>query len=145
MQEELETILRGGQFKRILENSMTEIRKATGLKRVEVEVIHFLHICGEKNTMKDICMNLQMNKGHISTAMDSLCKKQYVVAVQDKEDRRYVHYFLTDKSALVAERISEKWNDLMAQLSKGISEKEVEHFKRIARIIGKNMDAMLNK
>lgn len=145
MQDNLEAILRGGQFKRIVEAGLTEIREETGLKRVEIEIIHFLHMCGEKNTMKDICINLQMNKGHISTAMDNLCKKQYVIAMQDKEDRRYVHYFLTDKSVEIAGKTAEKWNEMMARLFKGISTDDLENFKRIARIIGKNIDEILGE
>lgn len=38
MDDGLETILRGGQFKRLIEISLAEIREETGLKRVEVEI-----------------------------------------------------------------------------------------------------------
>lgn len=144
MQENLEPFLRGGQFKRIIETGLTEIRKETGLKRVEIEIIHCLYICGEKNTMKDICTNLQMNKGHISTALDNLCREHYVNAIRDKEDRRHVHYFLTEKSVPVAEEISTRWDEIMSRLIKGIPVEGLEQFKKVAKMIGKNMDELLD-
>lgn len=145
MHEGIEVILRGGQFKRLIELTIHEIRKRTGLKRVEVEILYFLHNSNEKNTMKDICHYMQMNKGHISIALDGLCKKGYITQNQDAEDRRYIHYHLTDSSNEIVEQIDIEWNKMMVQLAKGISEEELEQFKLIARKIGNNIEEILKE
>ncbi len=143
MQEYVEAILRGGQFKRIIENALMDIRERTGLKRVEVEIIRFLHFSGEKNTMKEICTYLQMNKGHISIAIDGLCKKKLITARQDDKDRRFVHYFLTNEANMIAEDIDKEWNLMMKKLVKGISYEDLENFKRVAKMIGNNIAEVL--
>lgn len=145
MEESIEVILRGGQFKRLIEMSIQEIRKKTGLKRVEVEILYFLSNSGGKNTMKDICHYMQMNKGHISIALDGLCKKGYLIQNQDAEDRRYIHFYLTDFSKEIAEKIDIEWNKMMFRLTKGVSEEELELFKQISRKIGANIDEILRE
>lgn len=143
MQESIETILRGGQFKRIVENTLIGIREKNGLKRVEVEVLRFLHLSGEKNTMTEICSYLQMNKGHISTAMDNLCKKGYLTQEQDPDDRRYIHYSLTLKAQEVVEQINLEWDKMMERMLQGIKPEDLGIFKRVAREIGKNIENIL--
>lgn len=39
MEEQVEVILRGGQFKMLLEKQLLGIREKYGLKRIEVEVL----------------------------------------------------------------------------------------------------------
>ena len=145
MKDNFEGILRGGQFKRIIENSLAEIRKKTGLKRVEIEVLYFVSRCGDANTMKDICYHLQMNKGHISIAMDSLCKRGYILQEQDAEDRRYIHYTLNESAYEIVEQIDFEWNKMMECLSEGISQEDMNMFKRISGRIWKNLDKMLKE
>ena len=145
MENDMESILRGREFKRILENSMQEIRKQTGFKRVELEILHSLHIDQENNTMKDICAAVQMNKGHISMAMDGLCKKGYLTQVQDAEDRRYVRYFLTENANEVVEAITKEWNRMMQCLIKGISQEDLQNMKRISQMVQKNIEEMLTE
>lgn len=106
MEKQVETVLRGARFKKMITSQLSGIIEKYGLKRVELEILYFLSGCGENNTSKDISLNLNMNKGHISQAVESLCRQGYLTATQDKDDRRYVHYTITDKAKAISEDIA---------------------------------------
>lgn len=144
MNNGIEGILRGGQFKKLVETTMLVIKDNTGLKRVEVEVLYFLSRYPEKNTMKDICGHLQMNKGHISTVMDSLAKQEYIIQQKDENDRRYMHYFPTEKADEIIEKTTALWEHMMAHLTKNVTGEELAVFEKVAVIIGGNIEKMLN-
>lgn len=140
-----ESILRGGQFKKLIESSMAEIRNKTNLKRVEVEVLYFLSRNAEHNTMKDICNYLQMNKGHISIALDSLTKQGYVIQQQDLEDHRYVHYILTDKADEIVLQTTEAFEVLSKRVLEGIAEEDIAVFERVAGQMRANIYSILKE
>ena len=75
----VEGILRGGKFKRLLDKAMLDARNETNLNRLELDVIYLLYHYDEITTLTDICQYTQMNKGHMSTTLDSLVKKGYIV------------------------------------------------------------------
>lgn len=145
MEERIEGLLRGGEFKKLRECELSEIRLRYDLKRIEVEILYYLSVAGENNTSAEICQHLKANKGHISQAVDSLCKRNYLVAVQDTLDRRYVHYSVTQAANEVVDEITRKWNELSQELFVGITPEEMEEFKRIAGKIGKNMERLINR
>ena len=145
MNNNIESILRGGQFKKLIEISILKIRNKTNLKRVELEIIYFLGCTREENTMKDICNHLQMNKGHISTALDSLNKQGYVIQQQDPNDRRYTHYTLTDKADDIVKQMKDAWEMLTKRLMDGLTKNEIEVFEAVSAKLGKNIEQILEE
>lgn len=63
---------------------------------------------------------------------------------QDVNDRRYVHYALTQDAKDIAQRVEDKWTQMMECLEDGISDEDIGTFNRIARLIGVNIEKMLN-
>lgn len=144
MEKSVEVILRGGQFKQFTEQEISELRKKYNLKRIELEVLHFLSICGECDTAAYIHEYLNANKGHISQAVFRLCQRGYVSASQDKKDRRYVHYSLTSEGKKLTEEISHVWDKIREEMFEGVSEEEMECFKRVSERVGENITKRLN-
>ena len=72
MDGQLELMLSGSQFKKLLDEQVAEIRKKYNMKKAELDIIYFLAKNGEQNTSTDIHNYLMMNKGHISQAVESL-------------------------------------------------------------------------
>lgn len=142
MEEQFEMIVRGRRFKHLMESRSAQLRKEFGLKRMELEVLYFLSISGERNTSADICRYLNVNKGHISQTMDSLGRMHFLKAVQDRNDRRYVHYLLTEEAQEVVEGIQRNWEDMNRQIFDGITVEEQEIYKRISEKIRNNMEKM---
>lgn len=143
MEEQIETTLNGGEFKRLLKQQFSRIKEKYGLKKVEIEVLYFLSRNKEKNTPTDIHCHLKMNKGHISQAIDSLYKKEYIVATTDKEDRRIVHYSVTDQAKETVEDISAIKKEVDDTIFKGITGQEMEVFRVVIKKIENNIREMM--
>jgi DNA-binding MarR family transcriptional regulator len=143
MDEQLEIVLKGGDFKRLLDMQLDEIKKKYDLKKVEIEVLFYLSKCGEQNTPTDVTNRLNLNRGHVSQAIDALLKRKFVTATADINDRRSMHYTITSDAEAVIEDIAAKKKEMDAQILKGISKKEVETYKKISEKMIKNIRDML--
>ena len=145
MEKQVEGILRGGQFKHLAERELAGIRQQYDLKRIEIEVLYFLARNKECNTLADIHHYLNANKGHISQALDCLCKRGYLTAEHDKNDRRYVHFFMTDAANELSNQINAAWGKLRDEVFAGISEEDLACFKRVSAQIAQNMNHILEE
>ena len=145
MEDRIEALLRGSQYKQLREYEFSEIRKYYDLKRIEIEILYVLSKADEHNTSADICRSLRANKGHISQAMDRLCKKNYLTAVQDTSDRRYVHYCISDEAMEIVKKVTEKCEELNRELFAGVTPQELETLKNVAGKIGKNMERIISR
>ena len=141
----IEGILRGGKFKRILEKTMMDAKQQTNLNRIELEVIYLLFHYDDIQTLTDICQYTQMNKGHVSTTLDSLVKKGYLVCERDEKDRRFVKYSLAESSEQLCNEMERLWSDLMADIVDGVDAHSLEIFKQVSEQIDKNLDRLLEE
>lgn len=139
----IEKNLRGGKFKRLLERAMAGAKNKTNLNRLELEVIYLLSHYDEMTTLTDICRYTQMNKGHISTTLDNLVKKGYVVCRRDDKDRRYVKYDLTDASQQICQEMEALWAEVISKVVEGIDEDSLTVFNRVSEQISRNIDRLL--
>lgn len=143
MDERLEVTLKGGEFKRILESQFSGVREKYKLKKVEIDVLYFLARREEYDTPTEIHRHLKLNRGHVSQAIDSLCKRQYIIAIPDKDDRRYMHYSITNEAQEVISDIMEIRKNLDETIFKGITDEELEIYKKVTEKICINMKEML--
>ncbi len=143
MVDAAEINLRGGKFKRLMERELSDLRKEYGLKRIKMEVLYLLDSGAGNDTVAQIADFLNANRGHISQTAESLCEKGYLVSIQDQKDRRYVHFILTDRGRAVCVPIREQWHALMQELFAGLTEEELEAYRRISAKIRQNMERIL--
>lgn len=143
MDIQVEAILYGGQFKRLLEEQSLELRNKYDMKKAELEILYFLSRCGDRNTSSDIHHQLMMNRGHISQAVDNLCKRKYIIAIPDKNDRRYVHYEILDSAHDVLKEVTKKREEMNRQILDGVSEDELRTFREVSSKIKTNIEKMI--
>lgn len=143
MDTQMEAMLQGGPFKKLLEEQIAELRQKYDMKKAELEILYFLSKCGSYNTSKDIHYQLMMNKGHISQAVDSLCKRHYIIATPDQQDRRYIHYQLSDSAQQIVEEMAKKRLEMDRRIVEGISEEDLEIFRAVSEKIRKNIEKMI--
>jgi DNA-binding MarR family transcriptional regulator len=143
MDEQLEIALKGGDFKHLLTMQLDEIKKKYGLKKVEIEVLFFLSKCGNENTPTDITNRLNLNRGHVSQAIDALLKKKLIAAVADIQDRRCMHYTITTDAVTIIDEIANVKKKMDAQILKGISEEELAFYKKISEKMMENIRELL--
>ena len=143
MDTQIDIILQGGQFKKLLEEQSTELREKYNMKRAELEILYFLSKCGTHNTATDIYHQLMMNRGHISQAVDSLCRKNYLIAIPDKNDRRYIHYEISDFAKELVTEMTNRREAMNSMILKGVSEEELKVFREVSDKIRKNINELI--
>ncbi|MGN0621339.1 MAG: MarR family winged helix-turn-helix transcriptional regulator [Porcipelethomonas sp.] len=140
VQKPLEEVLKGGEFRKYSDSKFALLRKHYDMKRAEFEVIYYLSICRDADSLVDISGFLNANKGHISVTVYGLIQKGYISSVQDKNDRRYMHFSLTDKGRKAADDIENVWKNIKDELYYGLNDDEIAQFKMIFRKICKNIE-----
>lgn len=143
MDEQLEMALKGGDFKHLLESRFAKIKNDYDLKKVDIEVLYFLSNCKDKNTPTDIYKKLGLNRGHVSQAIDTLCRRKLIIAVPDQKDRRYMHYSVSDDAAKIVDEIAEIKRDLNKEIFRGITEEEIAAYKKTTEKIFRNIQQLL--
>lgn len=143
MDKQMESILQGGQFKKLLDVQSAELRQKYDMKKAELEILYFLSRCGGHNTSKDIHAQLMMNRGHISQAVDSLCRRRYIVAIPDQNDRRYIHYEILDSAKEIVAEMAKRREEMNRQILKGISKEELEIFRKVSLKIKNNIEQII--
>jgi DNA-binding MarR family transcriptional regulator len=145
MDEQLEIALKGGDFKRLIDKQFDEIKRRYNLKKVDIEVLFFLSKCGNENTPTDITKRLNLNRGHVSQAIDILLKRQLITAVADEKDRRCMHYTITTSAVSVIDEIANVKKEMDRQILQGITEEELAVYKKISDKMIKNIREMNKK
>lgn len=143
MDGQLELMLSGSQFKKLLDEQVAEIRKKYNMKKAELDIIYFLAKNGEQNTSTDIHNYLMMNKGHISQAVESLCSRHFLVAIPDKQDRRYIHYKVTQNAKEIIDELIHIRTAMTEAIFEGVTAEELTAFKQIAKKVSDNIKKML--
>lgn len=143
MDTPIDIMLRGGSFKKLLEEQSAELRQRYDIKNAELEILYFLSRCGEHDTSTDIHRQLMMNRGHISQAVDSLCRRNYIIAIPDQNDRRYVHYKVSAHAQELVTEMTERRESMNQKILKGISEEELKLYREISEKIKKNIDELI--
>lgn len=143
MDIQLEELIQWSVFKRLFDEQNSEIRQKYDIKKAELEVLYFLSRSGYQNTSSDIHRQLKMTKGHISQTVDALCKRNYIVPVQDSDDRRYVHFEIQDVARELIEEITKTRHEINKQILKGISEEELRVFREVSEKIRSNIDDLV--
>ena len=98
----LNVILYGRKFKKMTDRIYEKLRQEYDLKQIEVEILYYLSQRPEDSAC-DIYRNLYLNKGHVSQALSSLCKKGFLKASIDPDDRRYISYSIQKKGSNMIE------------------------------------------
>lgn len=143
MEKQVEGLLRGGQFMSLLNQQGMDVREKYGLKKVDLEVLFYLYKNPDHNTAGDIQRFLNINKGYVSQIVDNLCRQEYLCAVTDQNDRRYVHYIVLHKTDEIIREIQRIWENISIHIFEGISEEEMQIFRQVAEKIEKNIMEML--
>ena len=143
-QQALEVILSGNQFKRLYESEIASLREKYGLRKIDVEILYFLYISGEKNTSKDLKELQLFTKGHISQSVDRMKQAEFIEYRTDARDRRRIHLFLTDKAIKVIGQISSIRQQMYETIFQGITPEEKQALLSVAAKIAKNMERALS-
>ena len=138
---QLDDVLRGRKFKKVIRERYAGIRKKYDIKQVEVEILMYLHQFPGAPASQ-LCSELELNKGQVSRALLDLCLKHFICPEKSPVDRRCTVYGFTDKGKRFfreAEREREKTLRLMVS---GISQQEMAVTRAVAEKMLANMEKL---
>ncbi len=139
MNQSLEVLLSGMQFRKLMESEFEVIYKEYRLCKIDLQILYYLYTAGEHNTSKDILDLELFSKGHISQSLSRLQKMNLIIMVQDEDDRRYVHNVLTQDASKVLADLKEVYDRINHIVLKGVTEDEKRILVSLAQRINDNI------
>jgi MarR family transcriptional regulator, organic hydroperoxide resistance regulator len=113
------------------------------VNKTQLRALIFIKNNGPKS-MTELCLKLNIEKGSLTSMIDDLSNKGYVVRERDLDDRRKYLINLTEKGNEVAEECIDKFtNGLEEKLSKLSEEDRSDYLNSIIKmqeIMEKNKD-----
>ena len=100
----------------------------------------FLLICmnlypDEPPTANELAETMGCSRQNVKELLNSLCKKEMIVLIQDENDKRKQRIITTEKTKALAEKYTKKEMEFMQLLFDGISDEEIRNvFKIISRM-----------
>lgn len=140
MEQSVEILLHGTRFKHLLSSRMETLREEYGLRKIDVEILYYLHQCEGRDTSRDIREKYQFTKGHISQSVERLQEMKLLQGIPDQRDRRCIHFRLTNQAAGLVRRISDMWDEMTAIIFEGVTEEEKRVLRQVAKKIARNME-----
>ena len=101
----------GQQFRRLLEKKLGPIEQQYGLQKIDMRILLFLYKSDDHNTSTDIMQLNMFTRGHISQSLTRLQKKGYIQMIQDQEDRRCTHNYLSEKAGEIIRRVKKDFSE----------------------------------
>lgn len=90
-------------------------------------------------TANEMAETMGCSRQNVKEILNSLCKKELVVLVQDENDKRKQRIYPTEKLKPMAEKYSQKEMEFMQLLYKDISDEEIKTVYKIISRMEKNI------
>ena len=143
MEDELEPLLFGQQYRHLSEKQFGVIMEEYRLKRIEVYLLYMISLCGSNCTAKDIVDKSSISKSHVSSAAESLEKRGFIVFIPDEKDHRKHIIRLTKEAVMVINKVMSAREEMEDIIFKGVSEEELKILKKVSlKIIGNINNAL---
>ena len=121
------------------DSMLKDVCEEYNLTLIEGKIISFLYNNPEKDTAADIVELRMLSKGNVSRAVESLIQKSLIRRSQDKNDRRKIHLYLTEKAEPVTSSIVLMRKEFNKEVFFGISQEELDLFHKINDKINDNI------
>ena len=127
-------------IRRIKNQEMAEYN----LRSVHVSCLYYLYV-NNGSTATDLCERCEEDKATISRALDYLEKNEYLTCESKTAKRYNCLLTLTEKGKNVGKKIAEKINNVLNEVSIGLTDEERAAFYRSLSIISSNLESISNK
>ncbi len=115
------------QFQAKLQIFEREYLRKFGIEDVTPSEVKVLYIIGLSNTksMSEIAEALKITRGTLSTTVDSLVNKGYVIRTRHKQDRRVIILYLTQKAIGIIKQYEKYLEELISTLAKNLDKEKM--------------------
>lgn len=139
MEQEIEVLMQGYQFRKLYEKKYECFMEQYDLRKIDVEILIYLHFCGEHNIASDIQKLGLFTKGHISQSLERLVHAQLVYTKHDRKDKRVVHLFLSEKAEPIIKEAMQVKSEIFEQVFAGVTAEERKTLIEVARKVWNNI------
>ena len=112
-----------------------------GLRSAHVSCLYYLY-AGENVTATDLCERCEEDKATVSRALDYLEKNGYVAGRGEGAKRYKAPLVLTEKGCAVGKKIALKIQDVLDEISGGLTEAERVAFYCSLAVISESLEAV---
>ena len=140
--EKVELLLTGQQYKKFQEAFYRAILEKYSLSLIDVRVLLFLSEPGEYDTARDIVKVHGIAKSYVSKSIDKLIEKGFLEGKHLREDRRCVHLAVKEEAFPLIDAMREQRRKMFERLFQGVTAEQLELLNEIARIINANITEM---
>lgn len=140
MNDSLEALLYGMQFRKLLEKLLEPVEEEYGLNKVDLQIMFYLNSAGSRNASKDIVQLGKFTRGHISQSLGRLQRKGYLIIEHDAEDRRCSHNYLTHKSDEIIQKLQDAFDRVRDIIFRGITEEEQAILLSVVQRMNQNIN-----
>ena len=109
-----------------------------GLNGMHVKCLSFIQSTDEC-TANDIVIYFSRDKAQVARLIKEMITNEWLIKKANPEDKRSHFLSLTETGAELAEVVAEAQRELHLKMTQGLSNKEVEEFKRVASILKHNL------
>ena len=115
-----------------------------GITRVQWIALYYL---GEGETISqcELAEKMGIKSSSVARLIDRMEREEYVLRKRSQEDKRRVDLYITDKGKKLREKLLPEGEKMSKLVSKGISDEEIEIFKKVLKKMSINLIEETNK
>lgn len=115
-----------------------------GLRSAHVSCLYFIYRA-ESITATELCEKCEEDKATISRALDYLEKNEFITCATQSTKRYKSPLLLTEKGALVGKKIADKIDDVLDEISSGLTDEERIEFYRSLSIVSRCIESVAGR
>lgn len=143
MDDKLELVLSGQQYKKLQEVYYGSLMDEYKLNIVDIRVLLFLYEHESYDTAKDIVEMHHLTKSYVSKSVDRLIEKGFLDRKHLNDDRRYIHLVVKEAAVPLINAVRSQREMMVKNLFEGISAEQLEILRQIVRTMCNNVEGML--
>ncbi len=116
--------------------------KQHGLTLAQSRVLRFLSYSGGTSTQKEIERFLDTSHPTVVGIISRMERGGYLACEKDKNDKRNKIVALTEKARMINKKICEQIEKYENEMTRGLSDEDIELFEKILGVIYKNLEGM---
>lgn len=145
MDDGLESLLSGQQYKKFQEVFYGPIGEKYHLSLLDIHVLLFLDRHERVDTAKDIIQSRHWTKSHVSKSIEKLIQMGYLQRKTDSQDRRRVHLLILEDARPVIDQVYGQYMYMNQILFQDITEEELRVVTQVAQKISRNISQYVRK
>lgn len=119
------------KIKKCYEKMYADVRKSYNLTQNEIDVLIFIKRHPGLDTAGEIAAGQSLSRSLVCKSVESLLDNHYLIAEEDREDRRFLHLKLTDRAEEILQKLLQVRDDFWSILEKNIKREEMDVFLRV--------------